>query len=58
MVELVSFILGHRDGSLKEKLINRINHPSDDVRILHSFIVNVIELVDICADLPSDITVV
>ena len=34
VVELVSFTLEHRNGSLREKLINRINHPSDDVRMI------------------------
>ena len=37
MVEFVSFTLEHKDeanGSLIEKLINRINHPSDDVRMM------------------------
>ncbi len=37
VVEFVLFTLEHRDdanGSLKEKLINRINHPSDDVRMM------------------------
>ena len=37
--EFVSFTLDHKDtsGSLREKLIGRINHLSDDVRMM-SFI--------------------
>lgn len=35
-VEFVFFTLEHRDagGSLREKLIERINHLSDDVKII------------------------